>query len=106
LLPSIAAYLTDHLRSKVSACGDQRGFADGVVYVLKVRLRGTFNLTRCSGVQRGLHVRFPPLANRWQIPAEGLDRVMNIEDIFGFVRAITLSWMRIFCARKAAALGT
>ena len=40
-------------------------------------------------MQRGFHVRLPLPADRWQVPAEGLDRVMNIEDVFGLIRAIT-----------------
>jgi hypothetical protein len=64
LLPSVAAYFADHLRSEVPTCSDSRGFADTVVDFLKVCLRSVFNLTRSFRVQRGFHVRLPLSTNR------------------------------------------
>ena len=65
LLPSIAAYFANHLWSEVPACGDSRGFADGVVNLLKVSLRCAFNLACSVGFTFVSHPprivgRFPP----------------------------------------------
>ena len=87
-MPSKTAYFPYHLWGKVPACSDSCCVADGIRYFLKVCLCGACNFARCSRVQRRHHVPLPFFANHGQVPAESLDGVVDIEDVFGFVGTI------------------
>ena len=89
-MPSKCAHFPDHFRCQAPACSDARGLADRVIDFAKILFRSTLDHTSSFRVQRGPNVCLPVFANRGEIAAKGLDRVVDIKNVLGAPVAVTL----------------